>query len=48
MNGIKLNSMTNLLFAYGTFNGLESTYLPNRYGDFLYMILISFFGNYVN
>lgn len=48
MKGIKMATLTNLLFAYYTINGLETSFLPNRYGDFLYLILISFFGNYVN
>ena len=48
MGGIKMNTLTNLLFAYYTLNGSESSYLPNRYGDFIYMLLILLFGNNVS
>ncbi len=34
--------MINLLFFYYTNNGLEQSYLPNRYGDYLYLLLFCF------
>jgi len=37
--------MINLLFFYYTNNGLESSYLSNRYGDYVYLILFVFLGN---
>ena len=48
MKGIKMNTMANIVFVYYTLNGSESSFLPNRHGDFLYMILLLFIGNNVN
>lgn len=43
-----MNTLTSLLFAYYTLNGSEGSYLPYRYGDFIYMIIILLFGNTVS
>jgi len=39
--------MINLLFFYYTNNGLENSYMPNRYGDYLYLFLLVVIGNLV-
>ena len=45
MKGIKLASLMNLLFFYYTNNGLEASFINNRYGDYLYLVLFVFLGN---
>ncbi len=45
MQKLNISNMINLLFFYYTNNGLEAGYMPNRYGDYVYMILFVFLGN---
>lgn len=48
MPKIGMNTIMDLLFFYFTNNSLETSYFPNRYGDYMYMIFFIIFGNYVN
>lgn len=48
MQKIGMNTIMDLLFFYFTNNALETTYFPNRYGDYLYMLFFIIAGNYVN
>lgn len=47
MQSIGMNTIMDLLFFYFTNNALESSYFPNRYGDYLYMLIFIIIGNYV-
>lgn len=47
MGSLKLNSIINLVFFFYTNNSLETSFLPNNYGDFVYMIIFAYFGNLV-
>lgn len=48
MGKLKIGSIINLVFFFFTNNALESTYLPNNYGSFVYLVLLTYFGNLVN
>jgi hypothetical protein len=45
--GLKMNTILNLLFFYNTNNFLESSFLPNRYGEYLLLFLFVLSLNYV-
>ena len=44
---IGMNQIMQLIFFYYTSNALEKSYLPHRYGEFLYMLIFLFLGNYL-
>lgn len=44
---ISMSSIMQLIFFYFTTNQLEASYLPNKYGDFLFMILYLIIANYL-
>ena len=45
--GIKMNTIMNLMFFYNTNNFLEQHYLPNRYGEYLFLLCFVLLLNYV-
>lgn len=47
MGPLKINSIINLVFFFSTNNNLESSYLPNNYGAFVYMIIFVYLSNLV-
>lgn len=47
MGKLSMNNIMELLFFYYTANSLEKTYLPQRYGEFLYMLGFVFIGNHL-
>lgn len=48
MGKLKIGSIINLVFFFFTNNALESSYIPNSYGGFIYLIILAYFGNLVN
>lgn len=44
---ISFNSIMDLIFFYFTNNSLEETFLPRRYGDYIYMLMFILLGNYL-
>lgn len=47
MGSLKMNSIINLVFFFFTNNALESSFFPNNYGGFVYLLIFVYLGNLV-